>query len=303
MKPKRSPEPPAHATPLSPTEEEILKTVHTYRYMTALDVVYSLFSPKSVTHVRSILSTLSGGLDHQERQLLYRFPLPTAQKGNRERIYTLGAAGREAMKSVGLPSEWYYRPSKTGRLSHSHLTHQLLVTRFVTAACWWSKASPEYTLAEVRLSFEIEQGLHTRTAAVVIPDAWLLFERLSDGARFPVLVEVDRGSEYQERFKTHVRGRLEFIRSGDYTRLFHTPAVIIAYATTGQIAEYAQSRRASMAAWTMDMLTELKMERWAGLFRVASVEYKTLYQDATTLFEAPVWYRPDSPTPMPLLGS
>jgi hypothetical protein len=33
--------------PITPTEEEILKTMSTYRYMTALDVAYSLFSPKS----------------------------------------------------------------------------------------------------------------------------------------------------------------------------------------------------------------------------------------------------------------
>src|SRR5437764_7715950 len=116
--------------------------------MTALDIVYSQFSPKSLTHVRNILATLSGGLDHQERQLLYRFPLPTAQKGNRERIYTLGAAGREAMKGLGLPVEWYYRPAKTGRFSHSHLSHQLLVTRFVVAAGFWARASQEFTLAE-----------------------------------------------------------------------------------------------------------------------------------------------------------
>jgi hypothetical protein len=60
--------------PITPTEEEILKTMSTYRYMTALDVAYALFSPKSLTHVRSILTRLAGGEDYKERQCLYRFP-------------------------------------------------------------------------------------------------------------------------------------------------------------------------------------------------------------------------------------
>ena len=94
MKTKRAAKTPA-LLPITPTEEEILKIMRTYRYMTALDVAYSLFSPKSLTHVRSILSMLSGGRDNQERNFLYRFPLPSAKPGNRERIFTLGASGRE----------------------------------------------------------------------------------------------------------------------------------------------------------------------------------------------------------------
>ena len=59
-----------------------------------------------------------------------------------------------------------------------------------------------------------------------------------------------------------------------------------------------------IAAWTWEVLSELKMERWAGIFRFTSTVYETLYEDAQTLFEKPVWYRPDSPTTaVPLLGS
>jgi hypothetical protein len=204
--------------PVTPTEEEILKTLSTYRYMTALDVAYSLFSPKSLTHVRSILTRLSGGMDYKERECLYRFPWPTGKAGNPERIFTLGAAGREIVQRLGIPVTWYYRPSKTGRLNSSYLAHQLLVTRFVICACRFTSEQPDYTLADVRLCYDLERSLGNRAGEAVVPDAWLHFERISDGVRFPVLVEIDRGSEFQERFKNHVRGRLEFIRSGDYAR-------------------------------------------------------------------------------------
>jgi Replication-relaxation len=303
MKPKSAAMAPEFL-PITPTEEEILKVLSTYRYMTAVDVAHSLFSPKSLTHVRSILARLAGGNDYQERQYLFRFPLPTAKAGNRERIFTLGAAGREVVESLGIPVQWYYRPSKTGRLSGSHLAHQLLLTRFVVCACCFTNQHPEYSLVDVKLCYELERQISRHEGETVVPDAWLHFERGADGARFPVLVEIDRGSEFQERFKNHVRGRLEFIRSGEYARVFGIPAVIIAYATTGQVPEYAETRRKTMCAWTMEVLRELEIENWAGIFRFTSaIEYKRLYEQGQTLFSRPVWYRPDSPTtPMPLLG-
>jgi hypothetical protein len=219
MKPKRAPMALTHPQPLTPTEEEMLRIISVYRYMTALDMAYSLGTPKTLTRVRSRLTHLAGGTDYQDRAFLYRFPLPSNKGGNRERVFTLGAAGREVVESFGMPVDWYYRPSKTGRLSGSHLAHQLLVTRFVVAAQQWTNAQPDYSLAEMRLSFEIERNLGTRRGEVVVPDAWLHFARVG-GRKSPVLLEIDRGSEYQERFKNHVRGRIEFLRSGDYARIF-----------------------------------------------------------------------------------
>jgi hypothetical protein len=290
--------------PLCPIEEEILHIMSTYRYMTALDVAYSIGRPKSITHVRSALSRLAGGADNKERECLYRFPLPSGKAGNPERIFTLGSAGREFVESLGMPVDWYFRPSKTGRFSGSYLAHQLLLTRFVLCARRFASNNPDYTLAEVRLCYDIEKSLGKRTGEAVVPDAWLHFARGADGARFPVLVELDRGTELQERFKTHVRGRLAFIRSGEYVRVFGTPAVIIAYATTGRIPAHADSRRDTMAAWTMEVLAELGIENWAGIFRFTSaLVYKTLYEEGHALFTRPVWYRPDAlSTPLPLLG-
>jgi len=271
--------------------------------MTAVDVTHCLFSPKSLTHVRSILSALAGGADNKERQFLYRFPWPSGKAGNPERIFTLGSAGREVVENLGIPAEWYYRPSTTGRLSGSYVAHQLLLTRFVVCACRFISQTPDYTLADVRLSYELDKQVPRRAGEAVVPDAWLHFERVMDKVRFPVLLEIDRGSEYQERFKHHVKGRLGFIRSGEYARVFGTQAVIIAYATTGRTKEHAQRRREPMTAWTMEVLRELKLESWAGIFRFTSaVEYTRLYEQGTELFTKPVWYRPDAPTPLPLLG-
>src|SRR5262245_5534666 len=296
---------PSFLRPLSPTEEEILKTFSVYRFMNAVDVAHCLFSPASLTHVRSILTRLAGGADYKKRECLYRFTMQSGKAGNPERVFTLGSAGLAVVRSLGSPAEWYYRPSKTGRLQSSYLHHQLLLTRFVVCARRFARESTDFSLVETRLCYELEGQIAKRGAETVVPDAWLHFERTADKKRFPILVEIDRGSEYQERLKNHVKGRLEFYRSGEYERVFGTPAVLIAYATTGAVPAHGATRRNTMAAWTMEVLRELEIENWAGIFRFTSaLDYTRLYEQGRELFTNPVWYRPDAPsTPVPLLGS
>jgi hypothetical protein len=79
--------------------------------------------------------------------------------------------------------------------------------------------------------------------------------------------------------------------------MFQTDAVLIAYVTTGR-PEYRETRRAAMCAYTREVLSDLHMENWSNIFRITSVEYDQLF--TTPLFDEPVWYRPDKPTPVPL---
>jgi hypothetical protein len=85
--------------------EEILRTIHFYRYMTALDVANLLYSPSSLTYVRSLLSSLAGDADFKTAQYLYRFPLPNMSLGGTTRIFTLGSKGRDYLANeVGVAS-------------------------------------------------------------------------------------------------------------------------------------------------------------------------------------------------------
>ncbi|MGH8654488.1 MAG: hypothetical protein ACREYE_21000, partial [Gammaproteobacteria bacterium] len=83
-----------------------------------------------------------------------------------------------------------------------------------------------------------------------------------------------------------------------YRQLFHTNAVVIAYVTTGQTPEYRETRRKAICRFTMEVLKELGKESWASIFRVCSTTLEDIYQ--TPFFDEPIWYRPDSPTPVPL---
>jgi hypothetical protein len=278
---------------LTPRDEDILRAVYNFRYMTAKDVAYRLFSPTILNYVRNRLSRLSGGTDLAAHTYLCRSSLP----GTGEKIFTLGAKGRDFLaREAGLTVDFYFRPYRLPHFSFSHLLHALVLTRCLVAAASWSRSQRQYTLSQIRTSYELARIRELK----VVPDAWLLFER-TDGDRFPILLEIDRGTQHKAPFQQHLKARLEFIRSGEYAKVFGVPAVIIAYATTGQLPTYGETRRQALCHWIMEVLTELKMETWAEIFRVTKLSHAEIYQ--TPLFDAPVFYRPDTAQPLPLLHS
>ena len=187
------------------------------------------------------------------------------------------------------------------------MLHNVLLTRFLVAAHVWSRKRTDFNLVTVRFGHEFGRTpgrvtLEERGKIVtvpVIPDAWLLFERVSNGNQLPIFLEIDRGMEYRQRFKQHIRSRIQFIEDGSYTRMFGSRSVTIAYATTGESPAYKERRRQTMALWTSEVLAELGKKNWANVFRFASLDFKGFFDLA--LFEKPVWYRPDSPTPLTIL--
>jgi hypothetical protein len=298
--------------------EAILRAIRFHHFMTALDVAHLLYSLSSLTYVRGILSSLAGGADFKNAQFLYRFQLPAAKTGGSEKIYTLGSKGRDFLaKEAGVPVDWYFRPQKVRHLSYSQVVHNLLLTRFLVSAHTWAAKQPDFRLVKTRICYDlareaatVEVGKETLPAGKqrkteklkVIPDAWMLFEKLSGGAHkhfLPIWLEVDRGTEHSSKFKHHLRSRIEFIRSGAYSKLFEAPGVTIAYVTTGDLPEYRETRRRAMCAWTQEVLADLHMENWSSIFRFASVVFEELY--TIPLFDdEPVWYRPDLSTPVTL---
>jgi hypothetical protein len=284
-----------HPLILTPRDEQILKALHTYRYMTAKDMAYLLFTPRILNYVRQRMARLAGDTDFATHTYLCRFELPKVGIGRPEQIFTLGAKGREFIEQVaGFMVDWYFRPSKLKHLGFSHLVHALLQTRVVVAASSWSRKQSTYTLTDSLLSHELARirGL------TVIPDGWLLFTD-TQGKKYQILLEIDRGMEYQQKFKRHVKARLSFLESKAYLAVFGLRPVMVAYLTTGQRAEYRESRREAMTQWTMEVLHELQMEDWAGIFRFTSVVFSEVYEQG--LFEKALWYRPDADSPMPLL--
>ena len=268
---------------ISRGDEEILKAVRFYRYMTALDVAHLLYSPASVRRVRKILARLCGGADFQGNQYLYRFRMPKIEAGNPERIYTLGSRGREFLiQQLGIAVNWHVRPEKGIHLGFSQLMHNLALTRVLVATRIWATKSADLNLSDVRTCYDLghsspgfdEETREKKEKLSAIPDGWLLFEKLKKGVReyvSPVLLEIDRGTMQRLRFKRHILSRVECVESGEYRRVFGQEAVVIAYATTGATGEIKEGRRRSLCSWTMEALKETGRERWSGAFRFCSV--------------------------------
>jgi len=312
MKPTQAAKEPTIPLILTPRHEQILQAVYEYRYMTAQDITHLLFSKGSLAYVRRHMSALAGGNDQQMRHYLYRFPFPTGTAGNRERIFTLGALGRDFLANVlGMPADWYFRPYKSDHLSHSHILHHVLLTRFVVAATAHTRNHATLRLLQSRLCHELARNQAgvaraknpTSATPVIIPDAMLLFAHQATGARYPVLLEIDRGTTFQSKFQAQIQARLEFIRSGAYKKVFDHPAVTVAYVTTGASPTHVHTRAKTMAAWTHRILTELELQNWGVIFRFTAVSLDTLFADIPTLLEEPVWYRPDTAEVVPLFGT
>ena len=292
---------------VTPQAEAILKAVHFYRYVTASDIAYLLYSPKSLTYVRNLLSDLAGNADFVSRQYLYRFRMPRVSVGNSERVYTLGSRGRDYLATeLGLPVEWYFRPQKTQNMGYSQMTHNIILTRFLVAAQHWCQLQSAFRLARMRISYELAEQPATvvltqegrRRVLKVIPDAWLGFIRVSDGRRFPILLEIDRGTQYQKKFKEQIRARIEYIRSELYKRTFRAEAVMIAYVTTGGDPAARATRCKTLCLWTNQVLEEMGMNDWSSIFRFHALALDEMY--TTSLFVEPVWYRPDVIKPVSL---
>jgi len=258
--------------------------------------------------VRSRLTRLSGGDDLEKNTYLCRFRLHST-KGNPERIFTLGTKGREFLQhQKGKQVDWYFQPTKFKFFSYSAILHHLLLTRFLVACSWWCRNRENVCILEERLSYELSRNPPQITITKkekpitmsVIPDAWLLFAKSE--RKYAIIFELDRGMEFQEKFKQHVLGRIELIRSGKYQEVFGVPGVIVAYVTTGQTPEYRTSRMKAMNAWTREVLADLNLNSWAGIFRFTAVEFDSLYNQTPALFEEPVWLRPDTKETVHLFG-
>ena len=173
---------------LTERDQEIIKAVHFYRYMTMLDVTYCFYSPSSISHVREILSRLCGKKDEQDNQYLYRFGLPRNRTGNTERVYVLGARGRDFLtNNTHVSVNWYASPSRMANLNYNALIHSLSVTRVLVAATYWSRKQEEFTLINMKTNYYLA-NVPGKEGNTVIPDGWLLFQHRS-GKKGSLIVE------------------------------------------------------------------------------------------------------------------
>ena len=204
--------------------------------------------------------------------------MPDVSAGNPQRVYVLGARGREFInRDLGLSVDRGFRPDEGRHLSFTQVRHNLALTRFLVAARKWAETREDFSLSEARICYDLASvtgevdkgGGRKREPAPVVPDAWLLFEKTEGGGapiRSPVLIEIDRGTMYKERIKKHVGARVDFVLGGGYKQMFGTEAVTIAYVAIGE----EERRQEALTRWTRELLKETRRESWGQAFRFGS---------------------------------
>jgi hypothetical protein len=299
---------------LSEPQQKILRAAHFYHFLWAQDICRLYWSLSSITYVRDLLANLA------KHKYLYRFAHPSLSKtslskgGAVENIYTLGCKGREYVERIlGLPVYRYYTPHKIRHHSYGAVLHNTILARTLIAASVWAKKQTNFKLVKTHICYQLAReapsiqlitGKGELEMVKVIPDAYLLFQKLNNNKHerfYQVILELDRGMEYQKRFKKAIRARLEFIKdSGAYTSLFGTAPnnVIIAYITTGDRPEYRESRRKAMCDWTRDVLAQNDLNNLPCSFLFCSVVASELYN--IPLFDGAGWFSPGSPKPVSL---
>lgn len=302
------------ASPLVLTEPlvRILRSTHFYRFLVAQDICRLYWSLSSLTYVRDLLAKLA------MNKYLYRFQLLSVHSGGigAERIYTLGAAGRDFMEKSGYKVDWLYKPHRIKLASYGAVLHNLLLSRTLISASVWAKKQPNFKLVKTRICYELAREAPSiqltndkgeREMVKAILDAYLLFQKLNNNKHecfYQILLEIDRGMEFQKRFVKSIRARLEFIKdSGAYKRLLgmEPKNVILAYITTGDRPEYRESRRRAMCEWTRKVLEQSDSVNLPCSFLFCSVVASEIYN--IPLFEGAGWFKPGESSPVSLFPS
>lgn len=125
---------------------------------------------------------------------------------------------------------WYFRPGKVRHLSFGQLTHNLLLTRFLVAAKKLAEGRPDFKLLQVKTCYEVgsdypsvevvKEGKKERIK--VIPDAWLLFERVSreESVRFPSCLRLTGGQRLEISLRSTLPHGLNLLKEGESTVSF-----------------------------------------------------------------------------------
>ena len=301
---------------LTQVDDNILKTIYRYYYMTVLQVV------KSVGYSVNSLPTVRTRLRHLEKKgYLSAIYLPTVRKGNFPKIFYLSSGGLNILRKQGFDVPHRYHATEQKEKQYLFLKHTLAVNDVLIAAKHVATQYPQVSLYEFRHERELkrdpekftitlykETESDTEQAAVwkqedfyFVPDAFLDFhiEQEKKTFRSAILVELDRDTIERRRFQEKIRGILTYIKSERHVRRYKARKITVAFVTTG-----GQKRVEKMREWTRSELAKTH-DTWDYGYTfvftalphvIDPVTQKELEElddiDPVQLFLSPVWEFP-----------
>jgi hypothetical protein len=289
------------------TEEKILKAFGQLQVpdLTAKDMTRLGFENGSKPFVRSIMTGLAGGEDHNSTSYLYRSCKPHS-RGNGERVYSLTRLGRDYVAALGFETNFWSPPTRAVNYSLTFCEHQLGIVKALVSLHRFALDTLAFTVLETRTGSSLSANPPCYTSEVdhqpvtisVLPDAWVCLGDDS-GQDTAIWIEVDTGSEAKTKVQNLVLHRINLVRSGQYKEYFDTDSVTFAYLVIGSQL-YRTARAQMLCRYTWELLQAQKLTDWAG-----SILFSTIGEDlyaSHNLFESAVWRAPGSDTPVPLLS-
>lgn len=290
-----------HRTDLAairPADARLLHALLRHHFLMPSQVCRLLFGEGSLTHVYDRLRRLAQGGHVQALPMLRPQP-----RGCARLVYTLARSGLAHLVDLGVAIPPEFRLHEPKRHSYLYYDHAVALSDILVAAEVLPRIAPQLELEVLIHDRELARrpvlvpGAGTARHALV-PDGYLSFRvSLSDGtaARFPVAVEIDRGTVDRRAWQARARAYLAGYGDG------HGPLLTafgVESLTVGIVAP-DDARRDQLADWLASVLREAGRSDLGDLFLLTSADPAALSPDE--LFLAPVWRESLEGTALPLV--
>lgn len=173
--------------------------------------------------------------------------------------YVLDTEGMRWLKNIGVDVNPSFRTEKEMHTSPEFIEHTLEINDILIAAILFNKLESGYSFH----GFLHERALKQRPCCFewhnkdwkVIPDGFLQFYK--DSSRLSLLLEHDRGTEWQMAVRKKIRSYIGMFQTKAYTERFKAKAVMVIFTTF-----HGSKRRDQLREWTYE---ELKAQEATNL--------------------------------------
>lgn len=299
-----------HRKPLTITkaDEAILLLVQRYYFLTAAQLSRRLYE-SGYPHPRYAQRRLKRLSD--AGYLLRLRDIPTPMFGSAPHVFVLGKQGRSFLDRRGYELLPYYRPSEERERTNQNLEHSVEVVDVLILADLLSKHDPSITVPlminerafkhlRLRVSLPRPDASDGRRplSLPVMPDSLFKIQFGQDPPS-SVVLELDRGSESQSRWRRKVAALLAWVLS-TYPEQFEAENVTFIVVTPEDTKRRDTLRRWSLSEIKQRYPNPHEQEQLADLFLFTAGAPSTLTPEQ--FFFEPIWYGLRSDTPVPLFS-
>lgn len=281
---------------------DILHLLQLYHYLTTEQIVKIRYSPNSLPTAQIRMKALF------EAGFVGRRRLPSLSTGNTSFVYFLSSKGQALLEEdMDIESAGRVRTDDIEHMQYPFLQHVLSLNDILIAANHLPSFVPTISIAEIRHDLDLKRtpirlnvpDSKLREKVTVIPDAWLDVRMEVPGKTKPrrkcLVIELDRGTTSITPLKQKLRALYYFACSEAYAHLFGTDLCQVAYATTA-----GEARLQHLLTWCEQELVEQQLTQESNLYRFTCLPEDPAY-NPLELFCSPLWYKPFSSEPVPLL--